>query len=578
MQLARHTPSQVIKLAFLSTLLEQQKPESNRTKRHLKTICFLDEVLKVVPVESVVDAIAYARHDIAMECTKALKASKLTLQPTRLMMLGLHQSLFRGMYGISGEVFEDMVERTKYDPTPKEGYFVAMEHIVFGRIPGFPSAVVSTPSQTSAADVQLNSHHGSTYGPATESSLTSESTSGFSDTTSAHGFTHSHHNEDGSKYNRNETKSTSASPLYADVVTGKASSDVPSSLRPPSQSSSQQISPILPPVTLPTHIFSELNIFFGLDQNAYPEKIFFPDEIITFLLSCCKGLHERANILGFNLEIIGKTNLEEIYPASRTIRRNMILPSPRLVLAESVTKLKKFVDDAQMEVNFAKPKNTHSNKEMLKLINSIYNFDVALCAALIGAFMERRIEIPFLKSPELTAEALSSPMAVGVWALFSVSPSKLQEMLESSQNTELVIKVKEYMHTILSDESQDELDDEEKLYAGKLQFLLEGMHRTVTSSTKCISYSLEYQLCNNLKFDKDISLQELVSNWDRIFKDDILFHVAKSHRPLLARWIKWTILVHDLRETLAEYTCIGVTGLINSGKSLLVKRLFNLKV
>ncbi|CAI8045401.1 hypothetical protein GBAR_LOCUS25109 [Geodia barretti] len=150
-------------------------------------------------------------------------------------------------------------------------------------------------------------------------------------------------------------------------------------------------------------------------------------------------------------------------------------------------------------------------------------------------------------------------------------------MLESSQNTELVINVKEYMHSVLTDKSQDDREMEEQRYAGKLQFLLQGMHRTVTSSTKYVSYSLDYQLCNNLKFSKDTSVQDLISKWDKIFKDDILCHVAKSHRPLLARWLKWTILVHDLREVLAESTCISVTGLVNSGKSLLVKQLFNLK-
>ena len=232
----------------------------------------------------------------------------------------------------------------------------------------------------------------------------------------------------------------------------------------------------------------------------------------------------------------------------------------------------------QMEANFAKPKKMHGNMSMLKLINNIYNTDVSRCAALLGAFMERCIEIPFLKSLEVTAKAVSSPMAVGVWALFSLNRKELQKMLDSSKNTELVIKVNEYMHSVLSDNSQDDNEMEEKRYAGKLQFLLQGMHKTVTSSTKYISYSLECQLCNNLKFSSDISVQDLISQWETIFKDDILFHVAESHRPLLARWLKWTILIHGLREVLAEYTCISVTGLINSGKSLLVKQLFNLKV
>ena len=275
------------------------------------------------------------------------------------------------------------------------------------------------------------------------------------------------------------------------------------------------------------------------------------------------------------LEVVGKMNLEEVYPTSNTIRRNIKFKSPRRVLVVAMEKLSNFVKDAALEKNMALPQKTHSNKAMLKLLNGIYNYDVALCAALLGAFMERRIQIPFTKSPQATAEALSSPIAVGVWALFSVSRDKLQEMLESSQNSELVVKVKEYIHSVLTDHDEE---TEESMYAGKLQFLLQGMHRTVTSSTKYISYSLEYQLCKNLKFPKDTSVQDLILNWEKYFKNDVLFHVAVSHQPLLARWLKWTILVHDLRETLAQYTCISVTGLMNSGKSLLVKQLFNLKV
>ena len=551
MQLAKHTPSQVIKLAYLSTLLEQQQSESHSTTRNLKTICFLEEAVKVVPVESVLDAIAYARHDIAIDCAKALKASKLTLQPTELMITGLLESLIRGIHGVSREVIEDLMSDHNPDQTPSLLFSMG----TFGPVPGFPF----DPPSPATHNLNSTTHNSSTV--------------------------HSPGSDDILPHSADDSASlpaalvppavgTSASPLYTDVVSGKFSSDVQSTLTPPNDSALQLRSHSL---MLP-HFFAQMNFFLALDPRSYPETIFFPEEITTFLQSSIEGLFERAQTLGQNIEVVGKTNLDEIYPASTTRRRNMTFVSPRTVLAQSITKLNKAIHETQMEVNFANPKATRGNKKMLKLINSIYNNDVALCAALLGAFMERCIEIPLLESPEVTAKAVSSPMAVGVWALFSVSRNNLQQMLESSKNTELVVKVREYMHSVLSDKSHDRQETEESVYAGKLQFLLHGMHKTVTSSTKCISYSLEYQLCNNLKFRKDISVQELISDWDRIFKDDVLYHVAKSHRPLLARWLRWTILVHDLRETLAEYTCIGVTGLINSGKSLLVKKLFNLKV
>ena len=500
----------------------------------MKVTCFLEEAVKVVPVESVLNAIADARYDIALRCATALKASKLTLQPSQLMGTGLLRALFRAIYGISGEMFEQLHNSTaaNEDPVRTTPAFSVSQLLLgaFGNVPDIHEHTLSDNSQTP----QQNSV------PYTRTTMSN----------------------------------------YADVVSGRSRGEVQSTLQMPQlhRYLSQEQDPHLIPqvfmaiqqVTFPSFI---------LDPKAYPEKIFFPPEITEYLRSCMDDLTCRANKISDHgkkeLEVVSRTNLEEIYPTSATIRRHIQFESPLHVLAKAMVKLSYFIKESEWEMNLATAPKHHSNKEMLKLISKIYNNDVALCAALLGAFMEQHIRIPFLKSPQDTAKALSSPIAVGVWALFSVSREKLQEMLESSKNDELVVEIKEYIQSVLTDQPQE---DEEKLYAGKLQFLLQGMHKTVTSSTQYISYSLEYQLCNNLKFPKDTSVRDLITLWDKIFENDVLSLVAKSHRPLVARWLKWTILVHDLREVLAEYTCIGVTGLINSGKSQLVKQLFNIKV
>jgi hypothetical protein len=535
-QLAKHTPSQVIKLAYLCALLEQQQGTANQTKRYLKITCFLEEAVKVVPVESVLNAIAYARHDLALDCAKALKQSKLTLQPTQLMRLGLYHALFRAIFGI---------------PVLNNLETGGPMHAIASFIQVLGAAVVGPEIPVSQPQYRHTVRSKSQASPVTRAAPPT----------------------------RTPTMN------YADVVSGRSSAEVQSSLK-GTQSAVQR--------QRPQHLSQEqdqyrVHQFMAIQRGPFPhfmhdptspDNIVFPKEIATYLRSCWDDLAERAEHLvrsGKSLDVVGKTNLEEIYPTSATLRRNLFFDSPRVVLAQSIEKLSNFIKEPDMEVNLAKPPKHHSNKEMLKLLNEIYNYDVALCVALLGSFMEQHIRIPFLQSPEVTAKALSSPIAVGVWALFSVSREHLQEMLRSSKNDELVVEVREYIHNVLTEQTQENEDSEEQMYAGKLQFLLQGMHRTVTSSTKYISYSLEYQLCNNLKFKRDISVQDLLSKWDKIFKDDVLSLVAESHRPLLARWLKWTVLVHDLREVLAEYTCIGVTGLINSGKSLLVKKLFNIK-
>ena len=537
----------------------------------------------MVPVESVLNAIAYAKHDIALKCAKALKASKLTLQPTKLMGTGLSHALFRAIHGISGEEVENLAQKMEHDgPVMRSATpTFSMSDIfmgAFGPVPHPQSH--TTASQSAPGNAQshtaANTHSNVQSAAASSQGCAAASSQSY---TTASPQSHTAASPQGRAAANPQSRATANSnPLYAKVVSGEASADMTASL-----ALSEGFSLPLQRTLLPEQFVHEfmaiqqVNVI--LDPKAYPETKSFPDEITDYLRLSLVGLIQRARNLGHKeLDVVSKTNLEEIYPTSVTRRRNLPFISPRVVLAKSIEKVSNFIKQAEIEVNLAKPPKIHSNKEMLTLLNHIYNYDVALCAALLGAFMERRIHIPVLKSPEVAAKAVSSPIAVGVWALFSVSRDSLQKMLESSNNPALVIKVKEYIHSVLTDQSKEDDEMEEKMYAGKLQFLLHGMHKTVTSSTKYVSYSLEYQLCKNLKFRKDISVHDLILKWDRIFKDDVLYHVAESHRPLLARWLKWTVLVHELRELLAEYTCIGVTGLINSGKSLLVKRLFNLKV
>ena len=69
-----------------------------------------------------------------------------------------------------------------------------------------------------------------------------------------------------------------------------------------------------------------------------------------------------------------------------------------------------------------------------------------------------------------------------------------------------------------------------------------------------------------------------MGQWGKLFEDNILSLVALSHRPLIARWLKWALMVHNLREELARYMAVGVVGLVNSGKSRLVNTLFGIKV
>ena len=220
------------------------------------------------------------------------------------------------------------------------------------------------------------------------------------------------------------------------------------------------------------------------------------------------------------------------------------------------------------------------NSKMLKLVNDIRSKDLKMCTLLLGAFMENQIKVPLVKSEFNTAKALGALVnaaAVGVWAMFSLSLGDMNAVIRSIPSGSLLVQVKEYIRGMFAEKTTTA----DHNYAGKLQFLIQGMDKTVSCNTHYISYSLERQLielCKKLNISESTPLEVLVRDWDKLFKEDVLSLVVPTHRSLIACWMKWALMIHNLREELAKYTTVGVVGLVNSGKSLLVSSLFNIEV
>ena len=220
---------------------------------------------------------------------------------------------------------------------------------------------------------------------------------------------------------------------------------------------------------------------------------------------------------------------------------------------------------------------TLHNRKMLDMITNIRKKQ-KVCSTLLGAFMEAQVRVPLVKSVRDTAQAIGkTAIAVGVWALLSMPYFDMESLL-SVKFSSLFVEVARFIHGTYSGSSRVDVGDE---YAGKLQFLLQGMETTVSCNSRYISYSLEQQLqeqCNKLNIDASTKLQKLTDNWDDIFNRDVLSLVTPQSRGLVARWLKWSLLIHNLREELAKYISVGVVGLVNSGKSKLVSSLFGIPV
>ena len=216
---------------------------------------------------------------------------------------------------------------------------------------------------------------------------------------------------------------------------------------------------------------------------------------------------------------------------------------------------------------------------MLQRVNDIRKREVATCATLLGAFMEQEdISIGLSKSSkDKSSLAISASASVGVWALFSLDYSQVKSILAQCKGEQVLVKIGDYVKATLG--SEDVPDDSQ--YAAKFQFMVEGMIKTVTCNSQHVSYSLEHQLadmCEEFNIDATVSVDNLLMRWSRLFKDNVLSLVCYQFRPLIARWLKWALMIHELREALAKYTAIGVVGLVSSGKSKLVNTIFGIKV
>ena len=282
-------------------------------------------------------------------------------------------------------------------------------------------------------------------------------------------------------------------------------------------------------------------------------------------------------------------NLEDAYPVVLDDAKEHSLKSPLQILVTGRKEIKwlvkassEIIIDSNVPLKEPLKLSQLYNSKMLGKVNEIRKNTLAVCTLLLGAFMEEQIRVPLMKTSFDTARAIeiaTSTAALGVWALFSLSFGDVKAIISSIPSRSFVVEVTEYIKGIFKQETSTADEN----YAGKLQFIIQGMsdRETVSCNSHYVSYSLERQLielCLKLDIDESTPLETLVHNWDKIFKDNVMSFVVPTHRSLIARWLKWALMIHHLREELARYTAIGVVGLVNSGKSLLVSTLFDIKV
>ena len=459
-QVAKLNPSQVIELAYLCALLEEDTHIGEVTFSQMFECIqvFLKNVVKVVPFESIAYAVANGNHKTSVKCAKLLLSQSVKIPYSQLMANGLLAAGHRFKTGFPARLMESARVMASKRLNPKlDTYSIYMETLDSNNILVHAKPLIPV------------------------------------------------------------------SPFYSEPVMVNMKK-FQSCKTPPDMQLSEQL------LGLKTYVM----LSSGLESDS---------ELIS----------------GLNIELVYATNAEEY---------TTFLTSPIDILVIGRKELKNLVERTHVY------KSHLLNKKMLETVNGIRNNELDTCTSLLGGFMDQEsVGIALGKSKDTINFRLHAPASVGVWTLFSLEYSKIKHILAQCHGEQLLVKVMDHVKGI-SGVNPDDNDVEYNPYAAKLQFIAQGM-------TKYVGYSLERQLvelCHEREINAATSLRELNGKWFHFFKGNMFSLVDIYCRPLIARWIKWALMIHDLREELAKYTAVGVVGLVNSGKSKLVSTLFGIQV
>ena len=464
-------PSQVIELAYLSALLEQQCGSSLLSHKLEVFRRFLEDVVKVVPFESIAYALTNGNPYTAKQCLTALNMDHSKIPKTMMMYRGLREARYHAEHGIPSELLLSM-ELKAAEQAQSGSYYCD------GRL-----------SEKVYTDSGKFVYEGYPLVPGSLANL-----------------------------------------------------------------------PLNKPIKVQT------------DMKDFKPRVPIDEQIVKDV----KHLQETLfPILREKMEIVSNVNIEDLYPISSDHEGSAGLKGPLRMLISG----RKQLTELSMKLLVS-----NSNQEMLKTVNTIRHNELDTCTSLLGGFMHQGDVYIYLSSHKHPQNdiAFHATASIGVWVLFSLDYQHVKPILSKCQGEQLLIKLFDHVKGITGIRQES---DERRFnpYAAKLQFIVQGMAKTVTMSCSAlnVSYSLERQLvelCNDRNISAAIPLSDITGKWLVLFKDNTLSLVHHKCRLLIARWLKWALMIHNLREELAKYTAVGIVGLVNSGKSKLVNTLFGIQV
>ncbi len=267
-------------------------------------------------------------------------------------------------------------------------------------------------------------------------------------------------------------------------------------------------------------------------------------------------------------------NLEVIYPSAdvENTHKHMVkhCKAPMTLLTEGRKELNRIGEELLTELSGSADDSSTSNaNSSMKVLNGLRT-EFNTCSTLLGAFMEAQARIPLEKAGgdkhvDKFAK-LASSFGLSVWGLL-ILPFKYLNQLISRNVSE------DFRQFVIEPQFPD--------YDEKLVFLVGSMKKSWACNQQYVSYSLERQLeyqCTKRNLFHNTPVDKILQQWNDNFENETLTLIPNQYRLLVARWIKWSLMINNLRESLASQTAVGVIGLVNSGKSKFVRSMFGKEV
>jgi hypothetical protein len=285
-------------------------------------------------------------------------------------------------------------------------------------------------------------------------------------------------------------------------------------------------------------------------------------------------------------------DLEVIYPSTDNKDEHehkvKCCKAPMTLLTQGKEELNRLSKEliSEQSSSTEEKKSSNTNIKMLSVLTNLRK-DFKTCSTLLGAFMESQVQIPLEKVggdkyvDKLAKHARS--IGLSVWGLLILPFKYLNRGIIKTLSQEFQKFVVEFSLSKVPSHIREYLSSDHQFpdYDERLEFLVGSMKKSVTCNQTYISYSLERQLedqCKKRHIFHHTSVDQILDQWNANFEDETLTLVPNEYRRLVARWIKWSLMINNLRESLADQTAIGVIGLVNSGKSKFVRSLFGKKV